>query len=249
MTKLRRVTKKQATQAARGTTRRVIGYVRVSSDQQADSGLGLDDQRAKLEAYCAVKDLELVDVVVDAGESAKSLDRPGIQAALQRLACGEADALLVGKLDRLTRSLRDLATLLERHFSGAVALLCMEHDVDTASAAGRMVLNLLMTVAQWEREAISERTASALAVKAARGERTTRFAPYGWQHVGGRVVECAEEQSVLRRVRELHAQGVSVRKIGAQLAVDGYRSRAGDAFGATQVQRMLGRVVEVPAGE
>lgn len=249
MTKFKRISKKQIAKAQRGAARRVIGYVRVSSDQQADSGLGLDDQRAKLAAYCAAKELELVDVVVDAGESAKSLDRPGIQAALQRLARGEADALLVAKLDRLTRSLRDLATLLERHFSGAVALLCMEHDVDTASAAGRMVLNLLMAVAQWEREAISERTTAALAVKVARGERTTRFAPYGWQHIEGRVVECAEEQVTLRRAHELRANGLSVRAIGAQLAREGRLSRAAEAFSHTQVHKMLGRAVEVPAGE
>src|SRR5205807_482536 len=73
-------------------------------DKQADRGVSLDAQRAKVNAYAELYDLELADVIVDAGESAKSLDRPGLQRALAMLKAGEAEALLVVKLDRLTRS-------------------------------------------------------------------------------------------------------------------------------------------------
>src|SRR5262245_9972971 len=92
---------------------RVVGYVRVSSEQQADSGVSLEAQRAKLEAYALAMELELVAIEVDAGVSAKTLRRPGFEAALQLLGSGAAEGLLVCKLDRLTRSVRDLGWLLE----------------------------------------------------------------------------------------------------------------------------------------
>jgi len=103
---------------------RTIAYLRVSTDKQADRGVSLDAQRAKLKAYAELYELDLVEVIVDAGQSAKSLDRPGLQRALGMLKAGQAVALLVVKLDRLTRSVVDLGTLVERYFApGKAALL------------------------------------------------------------------------------------------------------------------------------
>ncbi len=93
-----------------GARTRVVGYARVSTEDQAREGVSLAAQRAKLEAYATALDLELVAVREDAGVSAKTLDRPGLRAALEDLRAGRADALLVPKLDRLTRSVRDLGT-------------------------------------------------------------------------------------------------------------------------------------------
>ncbi|MBI3722714.1 recombinase family protein [bacterium] len=169
---------KRATKTAEGATR-VIGYVRVSTDKQADEGVSLAAQRSKLEAYASLYGLELVEVVVDAGVSAKTLDRPGLGRALDRLARGEADGLLVAKLDRLTRSVRDLGTLIAEHFETA-ALLSVAENIDTRSAAGRLVLNVLASVAQWEREAIGERTSAAMAHMAEEGRFTGGEAPYGY---------------------------------------------------------------------
>jgi site-specific DNA recombinase len=92
---------------------RTIAYLRVSTEKQADKGVSLDAQRAKVRAYAEPYDLELAEVIVDAGESAKSLDRPGLQRALAMLKEGKAEALLVVKLDRLTRSVVDLGTLVD----------------------------------------------------------------------------------------------------------------------------------------
>jgi len=128
---------------------KTIAYLRVSTDKQADRGVSLDAQRAKLKAYAELYELDLVDVIVDAGQSAKSLDRPGLQRALGMLKAGEAEALLVVKLDRLTRSVVDLGTLVERYFApGKAALLSVGEQIDTRSAAGRLVLNVLASVSQ-----------------------------------------------------------------------------------------------------
>ncbi len=96
---------------------KIIIYTRVSTSEQVSSGVSLDAQRAKLTAYAAAFDLEVVEVVEDAGESAKSLQRPGLQRSLQMLKSGQADGLLVSKLDRLSRSVADWQTLVTSYFS------------------------------------------------------------------------------------------------------------------------------------
>jgi len=141
---------------------RVVGYVRVSTEQQASEGVSLDAQRTKLSAYATALDLELVAVFEDAGLSAKSLQRPGLAAALALLDAGGADGIVVTKLDRLTRSVRDLGDLVDRYFSDRFSLLSVNDAIDTRTAAGRLVLHVLAAVSQWEREATAERTRDAL---------------------------------------------------------------------------------------
>jgi site-specific DNA recombinase len=219
---------------------KTIAYLRVSTDKQADRGVSLDAQRAKVAAYAELYDLELVEIIVDAGVSAKTLDRPGLTQALGMLRAGKAEALLVVKLDRLTRSVRDLGELVERHFApGKAALLSVGEQIDTRSAAGRLVLNVLASVSQWEREAIGERTAAAMAHKASCGEYTGGETPYGYAVQDGRLVELDAEQAVLRQARELRAAGLSLRAIAAELDRAGLRARNGKVFAASQVQRMM----------
>jgi site-specific DNA recombinase len=208
---------------------RAIAYLRVSTDKQADSGLSLDAQRTKVEAYAALYDLDLVAVEVDAGRTAKALDRPALEQALAALRTGKADALLVAKLDRLTRSVRDLGDLLDRSTREGWAILSVGENMDTRTAAGRLVVNVLGAVAQWEREAIGERTAAAMAEKRARGEYTGGAAPYGWQ-VGadGRTLEAdPREQEVMAAARNLPIADLSLRAVGAALEARGFLPRSG----------------------
>jgi DNA invertase Pin-like site-specific DNA recombinase len=223
-------------------TTRTIAYLRVSTDKQADRGVSLDAQRAKVEAYAALYDLELVEVVIDAGYSAKTLDRPGLSKALAALKAGKADALLVVKLDRLTRSVRDLGELVASHFApGRAALLSVGEQIDTRSAAGRLVLNVLASVSQWEREAIGERTAAAMAHKASVGEFCGGEAPYGYALAGDGVhlVEREDEQAVIAAARTLRAEGLSLRAIASALAKRGLLARTGKSFAAQQVARLV----------
>jgi len=128
---------------------RTIAYLRVSTEKQADKGVSLDTQRAKLKAYAELYDLDLCEVIVDAGESAKTLDRPGLQRALGMLKRREAEALLVVKLDRLNAQ-RAGPRAVEGYFApGKAALLSVGEQIDTRSAAGRLVLNVLASVSQW----------------------------------------------------------------------------------------------------
>lgn len=225
---------------------RAVAYLRVSTDKQADHGVSLDAQRAKVEAYAALYDLDLVAVEVDAGASAKSLDgRPALARALSMLDTGAVDALIVVKLDRLTRSVADLGSLVTDYFGpNGAALLSVGEQIDTRTSAGRLVLNVLASVAQWEREAIGERTAAAMQHKAQKGEFCGgRSAPFGFALTadGGRLVEVAEEQATISRARELSASGLSLRAVAAALAAEGRTSRTGAPFQAVQVSRLVGR--------
>ena len=103
---------------------KTIAYLRVSTDKQADKGISLEAQQDKAKAYASLYDLDLVEVIIDAGESAKTLERPGLQRALSMLKTGQADALLVVKLDRLTRSVVDLGKLIETYFAPARRRCC-----------------------------------------------------------------------------------------------------------------------------
>lgn len=221
---------------------RTVAYLRVSTERQAEQGVSLDAQRSKVRAYAELFELDLVAIEVDAGSSAKSLARPALERALSKLRSGEADALLVVKLDRLTRSVRDLCDLVETYFrDGRFALLSVGEQVDTRSAAGRMVLNMLTVIGQWEREAIGERTSAAMRHKVDRGEYIGGRAPYGFAlgSDGKALVPVGAEQSIIAAARSLRTKGMSLRKIAERLEARGFRARNGNTFAATQVARML----------
>lgn len=226
---------------------KVIGYLRVSTEAQADGGVSLDAQRSKVESYAALYDLDLVAVVVDPGASGKTMERPGLQAVLARLGAGEADGLLVAKLDRLTRSVRDLGALLDLGFRDRFALLSVSEQIDTRSAAGRLVLNVLCSVAEWERETIGERTREALAHLRASGACLGGEA-LGWargeeRDDDGRLVvrEVAEEAATVRRILALRAHGHTLRAIAAKLAEEGHRTKRGGAWGPQTIANVIRR--------
>src|SRR5437588_12106260 len=122
---------------------RAIGYARVSTDRQADRGISLDAQTSRIRAMATVQQADLLDVVVDGGESAKSMNRPGLQRVLDLVGERKVDAVIVAKLDRLTRSVKDLCALLELFEKRRVALVSVAESLDTGSAAGRMGLTIM----------------------------------------------------------------------------------------------------------
>lgn len=210
---------------------KVIGYVRISTDEQASQGHSLAAQESNLRAYADLYDLELVAVVVDAGQSAKTLKRPGLQEALSALRDGRAEGLLIPKLDRLIRSVRDLGALLDDYFSKGFSLLAVAEQVDTRSATGRLMLNLLATVSQWEREVIGERTSVALQHLKRSGRR-----------LGQKVLETTAEGSLAAaRAKELRSAGGTLRDIAGTLQREGFPTKRGGFWRAQTVALLLGR--------
>jgi site-specific DNA recombinase len=220
--------------------RLAIGYARVSTDKQADHGVSLMAQAAKINAMAAVQDLNLIEIVTEGGESAKNMARPGLQRLLTLVDAGKVAVVIIAKLDRLTRSVRDLADLLERFEKRRVSLVSVAESLDTGSAAGRLVLNIMVSVSQWEREAIGERTAVALQHKRASKLVYTHKIPYGYNREGQRLVPVDAEQAVIRRVKAWRSQGWTLRRIADTLNQDGISTKQGSRWFAQTVKDILG---------
>lgn len=144
---------------------RAILYIRVSSRRQAEEGFSLSHQRKRLELECRRRKIRDYVVIADEGESAGSLDRPGIREALELLASGERDLLMVVKLDRLCRSVQDTLDVAELQSRQGWNIVILDGAVtfDTTSPHGRFALTMFAAMAQWEREIIRERTRATFA--------------------------------------------------------------------------------------
>jgi len=210
---------------------KAIGYVRVSTDQQADKGVSLEAQTEKVRAMAVVQGTELLDIIVDAGESAKNLQRPGMAQLLDLVDSRAVDVVIIAKLDRLTRSVADLAELLKRFKKHKVSLVSVADSLDTKSAAGRLVLNIMVSVSEWEREAIGERTRDAMRVKQAKRERVGTV-PFGY-HLAADGVHLkldTHEQQIRTRIEHLRTAGLTLRQIAEQLNREGVTTRRGTAW-------------------
>jgi DNA invertase Pin-like site-specific DNA recombinase len=193
----------------------VLGYVRVSTGEQADSGAGLEAQRAAIRLACEQRGWELVGVIEDAGFSAATLARPGISEAFDAIESGRASVLVVAKLDRLSRSLLDFAAVMERSRRKRWALVALDLGVDTTTPQGEMMANILATFAQFERRLIGQRTKEALAVKRAQGVKLGR----------PRMLTA----DVVERVWRMHRRGATLRKIALRLNSEGVPTAHGGA--------------------
>jgi site-specific DNA recombinase len=233
---------------------RVVGYVRVSTEEQGREGVSLANQEAKIVEYCRLYDLDLVRIESDPGVSAKTLDRPGLTSALDDLRRGKSrsrpggriEGLVIYKLDRLTRSIGDWDKLIHEFFNDKVnkLLFSVSDHIDTGTASGRMFLNLIMTIAQWEREVIAERTGDALQGKIRRGERCGRLRfGYDLADDGRTLLPNGAEQEAIGRMKEWRAQGKTYRDLVALLEEYGIDTKDGGIWRPATVRRILIRPI------
>jgi DNA invertase Pin-like site-specific DNA recombinase len=189
----------------------MIGYLRVSTEEQASSGLGLDAQRETIQRYA---DAHGWDVTwhEDAGLSAKSLDRPQLQAALARLHVPpkrrDVEGIVVAKLDRLSRSVVDFAGVLELARARKWAMVAIDLGVDTSTPTGELVANVMMSVAQWERRVIGERTSAAMQAAKRQGRHMGRVSalPPG---TGNRLLALRAQHTLAATAALLNAEGLT----------------------------------------
>lgn len=210
----------------------MVGYVRVSTEEQADSGAGLAAQRSAIAAEVTRRGWQLVEIHQDAAASGKSLSgRPGLQAALAAVEGGEADALVVAKLDRLSRSLLDFSAVMERSRRRGWALVALDLGVDTTTPSGEMMANVLAVFAQFERRLIGQRTKDALAQKRAAGVRLGRPPTVG--------------DATVARILGLRRSGVTYAGIADRLATEGVPAGHGGRWHAATVLRVARRAALV----
>ena len=203
---------------------RLCAYLRVSTDEQGDSGLGLEAQAAAIKVYCSAQGHELAGMVREI-ESARG-KRPILEDVLQHIEQGTYEGLIVSKLDRLSRSVVQANDIHDRLAKAGATLIALDLNVDTSTASGRMMMNILATVAQWERDTIGERTRSALRAKRARGE------PVGRKRVISDVVRA--------RAQELRREGCTYKQINEALISEGHLPPSGvHRWQISTLQRLL----------
>jgi DNA invertase Pin-like site-specific DNA recombinase len=154
----------------------ILAYLRVSTNEQADSGAGIAAQRAAILAEAEKRGWSIPDIkwLKDEGFSGKSLKRPQIQQALEMLNAGEASILMVAKMDRLSRSMLDFASLMQRAQKEGWALVALDSPADLTTPSGEAMAAVMMVFSQLERRLIGERTKAALAIKRAEGVKLGR---------------------------------------------------------------------------
>jgi site-specific DNA recombinase len=220
---------------------RAVAYTRVSTSEQADSGLSLEHQEARIRAHCEAKGWELLSVFSDPGVSGSDLNRKGLKRAVRALSPGTI--LLAAKLDRLTRSVPDTYTLDAMVEDKGSAWATVAESFDTSTVMGRAMRTLIATFAEMERGRGIERTVEALQQKKARGERLGAT-PLGYRTLtgadGGKiVVEDSAEMETVRLVREMHQAGQGLREIARHLTAMGRKTKRGGEWQAVTVKRLL----------
>src|SRR4051794_20368906 len=222
---------------------KVVGYTRVSTEEQATAGHGLDVQERAIRSFCQSQGYELVDIISDAGVSGakRPEDREGFRRVLELAAAGELSILLVWKVDRLARNLLfSVTTVHELQEQYKVNLRSVTEPIDTASAMGAMIFAILASFAAEERRVITSRTLAGKKEKASRGGFAGGAVPLGYKKdlEGGLLVEEAEAE-ILRQIGRMRQEGHSLRAIANALNQAGVRSKRGAKFYPSTIRYML----------
>lgn len=220
--------------------KKAIGYIRVSTEQQATEGVSLEAQRAKIESWCLANGYELVSVFVDAGISGKRMDtRKELLAALASLKKGMA--LVSYSLSRLARSTKDVLTIGEQVAKKQGDLVSLTERIDTSSAAGKMMFQMLAVLAEFERNLVAERTTASLQHKKATGQKYTGQDPFGFESIEGRLVEVQAEAQVVAEIQASRQGGKTLQAIADGLNARGIPTKTGKQWQPATIHLLLKR--------
>ena len=221
-----------------------ISYIRVSTVEQSTDGVSLASQRARIEQWCLGNDYTLTATYEDAGLSGKSSDnRPGLQAALAH--CQRSGAtLVVYSLSRLSRSIADTCSIMER-LNKAGGLASLSERIDGSTATGRMVLNLLISLSQFEREQIGERTSLALNHLRNQGRRVSGRIPFGFDCANDRdLTPNKTEHATIDQMKAWSKAGRTLGEIVDELNGAGIPTKCGKKWKRGTVHQILKRTMK-----
>ncbi len=222
--------------------KRVVGYIRVSTEEQAREGISLDAQKTQIEGYAVAKGFELVSIIREAGKSAKNLNREGFQKIRRMAQAGDIDGVVIVKLDRAFRDAEDALHISKEFDRKGVALHSINESLDTKSPMGKLFFTWIAGIAEMERNVISERTKTALAHKKARGERVGEV-PYGYDSQDGKLIPNESEQDTLKVIKALHKKGYSLQAIANTMNAKGYQTKKRKPWAKHSVNHVLSQVV------
>lgn len=220
--------------------KQAIGYIRVSTEKQANEGVSLEAQEARIVSWCKVNDYELVKVYVDAGISGKRMDtRKELLAALASLKKGMA--LVSYSLSRLARSTMDAIAIGEAVAKKKADLVSLTEKIDTTTATGKMIFQMLAVLGEFERTLLAERTSNALQQKKRTGQKYTNITPYGFEAIEGRLVEVKQEAEIVAEIQVSRTAGSTLQSIADGLNGRGIPTKTGKTWAPATIHLLLKR--------
>ncbi|NLK26712.1 MAG: recombinase family protein [Euryarchaeota archaeon] len=202
---------------------KVAIYTRVSTDDQAEEGYSLDAQKERLEAYCEAQGWDVVRIYVDDGYSGRTCKRPAYQRMMQER--DEWDVILVLKMDRIHRNSKNFMMMMEDLEKWGKKFTSMQEELDTSSAMGRFVVDIIQRIAQLESEQIGERTYSGMAQKAQSGGLLGFYPPFGYRVKDNDQVIVENEAEVVREIFQRYCAGESMAELAEALNRRGLKTR------------------------
>lgn len=216
---------------------RVLGYRRVSTQEQAQEGFSLAAQMERIEAFSRSQSWVLHEMYTDDGYSAKDMDRPALQRLLMDMQ--PTDIVVVYRLDRLTRSVMDLHALLRIFDERKVAFRSVTEVYDTTTAMGRLFITLVAAMAQWERENLAERVQMGMREAVRQGKWMGGPRPYGYLPVDGQLIPHPEEAPIYREIVRRYLAGAGARGVSLWLEEQGLKPQRGKLWRHKQVMYLL----------
>ena len=219
-------------------------YVRVSTDEQAKEGYSIRAQIEKLKNYIVIKNWDFYKVYADEGISGKNItERPAINELIADIKSGKVKNVLVYKIDRLTRSIKDLIDLAEIMNDNSCAFNSVMESIDTSTASGRMFLKIIGIFAEFERENLIERITLACEKKVKEGYTLATFTPsYGYDRQIGEKIQTVnqEEAKIVREIYQMYSEGnMSYNAIAKNLNARNIKPKLGGAWGNVSVRAVL----------
>ena len=225
-------------------TKQAIGYIRVSSAQQAQEGVSLEAQQAKIEQWCLANGYELVNVFKDEGISGKRMDtRQGLQDALATLKRG--NAFVFYSMSRVARSTKDMLSIGELITKKKADMVSVIENFDTTTATGKMMFQMLAVLAEFERNLVGERTATVLQNKKANRQVYTNQTPYGFKAVNGRLEQVKQEVKVVAEIQQARANGQTLQAIADNLNLRGIPTKTNKQWRPATIHLLLQRTALV----
>ena len=220
----------------------VVGYARVSSEEQAKEGHSLAAQRESIKAYCVAHRVEHLQTLSDDGISGGKTNRSALQRCLKLLESGEADGMVVTKLDRLARNTRYTLLLVDRFNDSGWTLHSIHERLDTSTAMGMFSLTIIAAIAEMERNQTAERTKMVLDHKRSKNEKLGGIVPYGYSADDqGVLIENPEQQAVIDQVLQWFRDGNSLSAIARELNLQGVPTQTGAEWRHVQVRRIVNK--------
>lgn len=224
---------------ARSSALAVDLYLRVSTDRQAKEGDSLEEQETELKKFCSYRNFRIHNILIERGKSGGNTNRPEYKKLLQDIEAKKIQAVVVKKLDRLSRSLLDFEQIMTQMQAHEVEFISLRENFDTTTAMGKAMLRVALVFAQLEREQTSERLRDVFSYRASQGMYNGGLRPFGYVTINKALVPHPKEKNIVELIVHHFLELKSTTLVAKYLNDNGHRLRSGNLWDKRSIQKML----------